>query len=94
MKIGVNLTHLNNLNSGSKTYFENLFKSLLKNDHKNIYYFFFPEKLNLNDFSFLKKKNCKVVYTKLPQQLNPGRLSFLRFLKIYIFFKNYFKKYI
>ena len=92
MKIGVNLTHLNNLSSGSKTYFINLFKNLLQNDYENKYYFFFPEKLNLNEFSFLKKKNCKVIYTKLPQQLNPGRLSFLRFLKIYFFFKKYLKK--
>ena len=29
MKIGVNLTHLNNFNSGSKTYIVNLFENLL-----------------------------------------------------------------
>ena len=47
MKIGVNLTHLNNFNSGSKTYFVNLFENLLRIDKKNHYYFFFPKKLNL-----------------------------------------------
>ena len=59
MKIGVNLTHLNNFDSGSKTYFINLFESLLRIDKKNHYYFFFPKKLNLNKFSFCKKKIVK-----------------------------------
>lgn len=56
MRIGINLTHLNNFNSGSKTYFINLFDSLLKIDKKNYYYFFFPEKLTPASFLFLKKK--------------------------------------
>ena len=43
MKIGVNLTHLNNFNSGSKTYFVNLFENLLSIDKKNYYYFFFQK---------------------------------------------------
>ena len=92
MKIGVNLTHLTSFNSGAKTYFINLFQELLKIDLKNKYYFFLPEKLDLKEFNFLKKKNTKLVFTKLPQQLNPGRLSFLRFIKIYFYFKNYFKE--
>ena len=81
MKIGVNLTHLNNFDSGSKTYFINLFESLLRIDKKNHYYFFFfPKKLNLNKFFILQKKNCKVISTKLPQQINPGKVIFFKIL--------------
>ena len=46
MKIGVNLTHLNNFNSGSKTYFINLFESLLRIDKKKSLLFFFSKKKN------------------------------------------------
>ena len=91
MKIGVNLTHLTSLNSGAKTYFINLYQSLLKFDYKNKYYFFLPKNINSKELNFLRKKNTYLIHTKLPQQLNPGRLSFLRFIKIYFYFKNYFK---
>ena len=91
MKIGVNLTHLTSLNSGAKTYFSNLFEALLKIDIENRYYFFLPDNFNLNEFNFLKKKNTSIIFTKLPQQINPGKLSFFRFIKIYFYFKKYFK---
>ena len=58
MKIGVNLTHLNNFDSGSKTYFINLFESLLRIDKKNHYYFFFP-KTKFKQIFILQKKIVK-----------------------------------
>ena len=33
-----------------------------------------------------------IIFKNLPQQRNPGRLSFLRFVRNYFFFKNFFKK--
>jgi glycosyltransferase involved in cell wall biosynthesis len=91
LKIGVNLTHLTSGSSGAKTCFINLFSEILKNDLDNKYFFFLPKKLKNNEISFLYKKNSFVVFTNIPQQLTPGRLSFLRFCKILLFFKKYFK---
>lgn len=92
MKIGVNLTHLTSLNSGAKTYFINLFQSLLRIDIRNKYYFFLPKNIDFKELNFLKRKNTYLIYTKLPQQLNPGKLSIFRFIKIYLYFRKYFKQ--
>ena len=92
MKIGVNLTHLTNDESGAKSYFISLFTQLLKIDNKNKYVFFLSKSLNLDQLRFIKKINTKLVYLNINQKNISGRITLFRYLSTFFFFKKYFSK--